>query len=388
MRKETKEKKIIKIIILLCAVLTMFFPPALCFAAEDTEDLAALDQITDELSSDFAAYEQYFSLSSVWEQIKAGELSLDLQGIWQLLIRLFLDEIAGCGKLLAELAVLAIIAVLLENLSSAFGNGTVSKLAHGVVYLLLLGVAVVGFKNVSSLAAEAIEKSSDFLFAVLPMMMTFLAAIGGVGTVALMNPSLLFALSVVTALLSQIIFPVIYFAGVLKLLTCFSPKFNVDKLAKLCKSVSLGLLTACTGLFIAFLSIGGVVSASAGGLAVKAAKAAGSLFIPVVGKSLADALDSVISVSLVLKNGIGLFGVIVILLYTAFPAIKILVISLLYKLTGALLEPMGGSRLSEALYEIGGVLQSLFAAVAIGGLFFFFVLAITVGMGNVTMMMR
>lgn len=351
------------------------------------EDLSAIDELTADLSREFAAYEQYFSISELWQQLKEGELSLDLQGLWQFLLQFFMAEVLGSGRLLAELALIAIIAVLLENLSKSLGGG-VSMLAQAVIYLLLVGIAVIGFKNAATLAQGAVSKSRDFLYALLPMMMTFIAALGDVGAVSLMNPALLFVLTLLTGMLSQIIFPLLYFAAVLKLLTCLSPKFNVDKLSKLCKSFALGLLSISSGLFTAFLSIGGFASASVSGLTVKGLKAAGSLFIPVVGKSLADALDSVIGVSLVLKNGIGLLGVVVILLYTALPAIKILVISLLYKLTGALLEPMGGNAVANALYELGGIMQSLFAAVAIGGLFFFFVLAITVGMGNLTMMMR
>jgi len=379
-----------RFLVLVSVILLLFSCPLSASAAEafSAEDMAALDSVTAELSSDFAAYEQYFSLSALWERVKSGELPLDLEGIWQLLQQLFLAEIAGCGKRLAELALLSIIAVLLGNLASSFGNGSISRLAQMIIYLLLLGIAAIGFKNSAALAGDAVASSSDFLFALLPMLMTFMAAMGNVAAVTLMNPALLFALTLVTGLLSNIIFPLIYFSGVLKLLSCLSPQFNVDKLARLGKSTALGLLTISAGLFVSFLSIGGIASASASGLAVKAAKAAGSIFIPVVGKSLADALDSVIGVSLVLKNGIGIFGVIVILLYTAYPAVKILVISLIYKLTGALLEPMGESRLSSALYEIGGVLQSLFAAVAIGGLFFFFVLALVVCMGNFAMMMR
>lgn len=62
--------------------------------------------------------------------------------------------------------------------------------------------------------------------------------------------------------------------------------------------------------------------------------------------------------------------------------------SLMYRLTSALVEPLGDGQLAEALSGLGNSLLALFAVVAACGLLFFFVLSIVVGMGNVSMMMR
>ena len=66
-------------------------------------------------------------------------------------------------------------------------------------------------------------------------------------------------------------------------------------------------------------------------------------FIPVIGRMFTDAADTVINASVLLKNTVGMAGVIILLLIT-FPAIKILMISFIYKLAAAFY-----SRLAEVL---------------------------------------
>jgi len=162
----------------------------------------------------------------------------------------------------------------------------------------------------------------------------------------------------------------------------------LDKMAALLKNIALGSMGIMATIFIAFLSFSGMAVASADGLAVKALKSASGAFIPMVGRSLADAFDSVMGTAILLKNGIGLVGAAAILLICAMPAVHILIQSLFFKLAGALMQPLGEEKLAEAVSGMGMSLTMLFAALAIIGLFAYFVLALMAGLGNITMMMR
>lgn len=103
---------------------------------------------------------------------------------------------------------------------------------------------------------------------------------------------------------------------------------------------------------------------------------------------LADALDSVLGTVLVLKGAIGVIGVLALLLICALPAVQILAQALLFRIAGAVIQPLGDDSLSEALSGMGNSLILLFAALAVSCLFAFFALALVVGMGSMTMMMR
>lgn len=102
----------------------------------------------------------------------------------------------------------------------------------------------------------------------------------------------------------------------------------------------------------------------------------------------ADATDTVISASLLVKNSIGLAGVIIILFLCAFPAIKILTLALIYKVSAAIMQPLGDSPITACLDTIGKSMIYVFAALAAVGLMFFLAITIMLTAGNVTVMMR
>jgi stage III sporulation protein AE len=101
-----------------------------------------------------------------------------------------------------------------------------------------------------------------------------------------------------------------------------------------------------------------------------------------------DATDTVIAASLLLKNTIGIVGVAVLLILAAFPAMKILVIAFIYKLSAAILQPLGGGPVISSLSIISKSVIYIFASLAIVSLMFFLSLTVIIAAGNLTMMVR
>lgn len=123
-------------------------------------------------------------------------------------------------------------------------------------------------------------------------------------------------------------------------------------------------------------------------MTIRAAKYITGNFVPVIGKMFADATDTVISASLLVKNAIGLSGVIIILFLCAFPAIKILILALIYNLAAAVMQPLGETPIVTCLQTIGKSMVYVFAALAAVSLMFFLAVTIMLTAGNVTVMMR
>lgn len=351
-------------------------------------DLSGVDSFLKQLDQDLSNDLNGFSLNAIWHRLLQGDIDLDMQTFINVLAGLFFREVLANGALLGELIVLAVICLVLANMQKISKNGEIAVLSRSVIYLLLFSLTIGSFSLILYSAEAAVKTMSDFLYALLPVLMTLLASMGGISSVTVLNPALLFALSFILNIMGKIIFPLVYFSAILRLVGYLSPRYNLHRMAGLFKDISIGVLSITLTVFITVLSFLGLAGASMDGLAIKAAKAASGIFIPVVGKSLADAFDSVLSVSLLLKNAIGVIGVISILLICALPAAKILAQFFIYRIAAALIEPLGEEQLAGALNGLASATLLLFAVVAAAGLIFFFVLAITVGVGNLTMMMR
>ena len=103
-----------------------------------------------------------------------------------------------------------------------------------------------------------------------------------------------------------------------------------------------------------YLSIARVISGSADSAAVKVAKAAISGTVPVVGGILSDAAETVLAGAGLLKNTIGVFGLLAVLAICALPFLQLGIQYLLYKLAAFLAGTMGPPGLCKLIDGLAG----------------------------------
>jgi len=343
-----------------------------------------IDSLDDEVKSAFPSH----NFMEMLVGLTTGELDLSVNDVLNIVVsQLFKDVVANLS-LLGKLVILAVICALLQNLSGAFEKATTGKLTYSVVYLALVAIAVGSFTIALNTGCKAIDSMVGFLELLMPVILTLLIGVGAVASTAVFHPVIFMAVSVTGTVVKNIIFPLIFFAAVLSIVSNLSEKFRVSQLAGLLKTVAMSVLGLLTTVFLGVLSIKGVAAAVADGVVIRTAKYATSAFVPVVGGMFSDALESVISTSLLIKNTLGLAGIIIIFFLALIPLLKILAIAFIYKLAGALIQPIGDPQLADCLGALGNSLLLVFAAVGTACLLFFFAVAITVGLGDLTIMFR
>jgi stage III sporulation protein AE len=304
------------------------------------------------------------------------------------LLRYFLHEILFSGKLLVTIVLLTVFTMILETMQTAFERNAVSKVAYGIAYLVLLFLAVGSFRSATSYAGEAIEDMIQFMLAMVPLLLTLLAGTGSVATVAVLHPLIVFMIHTVGTVIHLFVFPLLFFSAVLHLVSSISDRYSVTQLANLLRNVGAGVMGVMFTVFLGVLSLQGLTSAAVDGVAVRTAKFVAGNFIPVVGKMFSDATDTVLTASMLVKNAVGLVGVIILLFLCAFPAIKILTLALIYNVAGAVLQPLGNSPVVTCLQTIGKTLVFVFAALAVVGLMFFLAVTIILTAGNAALLIR
>lgn len=304
------------------------------------------------------------------------------------LARFFLHEVLYSGKLIVTIVLLAIFTMLLETMQSAFERQAVSQVAYAIAYMVLLIIAVNSFRTGAGYAADAIAGMVQFMLAMVPLLLTLLASTGGVTTVAVLHPVIVFMVHSIGTVIHLVVFPLLFFSAVLHLASTVSERFKVTQLANLLRTAAVGLLGAMLTLFLGVLSIQGATGAVADGVALRTAKFVTGNFVPVVGRMFSDAADTVLSASLLVKNAVGLAGVVVLIFLCAFPAVKILTLALIYRLSAAVLQPLGDTPIVQCLQVIGKTLVYVFAALASVGLMFFLAVTIVLTAGNASILMR
>ena len=143
---------------------------------------------------------------------------------------------------------------------------------------------------------------------------------------------------------------------------------GLESAVKLTKWAVTTLLTLLVLTFTLYISVTGIISGSADQAAVKAAKTAMSLSMPVVGGMLSDAASAVANGTLILRNTVGVTGMAAVLAVCAVPFLRLGLRHLVFKAVAALTEPIGGERLAKLIGNIGtamGMLMGLCGAMAV-----------------------
>jgi stage III sporulation protein AE len=306
----------------------------------------------------------------------------NLPEIGKSLFAYFLRELVFNFRLLGELLLLAMALALLQNMRHSFENETVNQIAFSLCFLVVMGLVINSFSVTFQIAREALREMTNFMYAIIPLLFSLIAAGGGVATTAIVHPVLISSIGLIGGLMSNLVFPLILFAGVLGIVNYLVEGFQVNKLADFLKTVALGTMGLAMAVFIGIITIRGFAGSIADSTALRTAKYVTNTFLPVVGGALSDTMEMAVGCSIILKGGLGIFGLGLAVLIIVFPMLKILAVAVIYQLTGAIIQPLGNNRLADALQTVGGTFLNLFAAVVVVGLMFFISLAILVGIAG------
>lgn len=378
------------------AVLMLFPVPAKgedsTFVAPEEQigsvDLTEIQQYVEELEATISGAIPTFDFKEMVTKLVQGEMDWQPGEMFKNLLQQLFKEVVANFDLLGKLVLLAVICAVLQNLMSSFEKGTAAQLTYTITYLALIGIAIGSFSLAVNAGREVVESMVLFMQVLLPILLTLLVAVGGLTSAAIFSPVVLGTLGIFGILIKNIILPLLFFVAILGIVNNISDKFKVSNLANLLKGIAMGLMGIFSTIFLGVLTIQGVAGAVGDSVVFKTAKFGVHAFVPVVGGVLSDALASVVSSSLLIKNAVGIAGVVVIGATMLIPLLKIITLAFIYKLAGALIQPIGDGQMVNCLNDLGNSLLLIFAAVATAGLLFFFVITILVGVANITVMLR
>lgn len=124
------------------------------------------------------------------------------------------------------------------------------------------------------------------------------------------------------------------------------------------------------------------------GITAKTTKTIVSSAIPVVGKILGDAVDTVLGCGIILKNAIGLVGIILILGICIMPILKLATLTITYKLLATVVQPIADEKIVELLEQIGDIFKIFLAILSSISVMLIIGTALVIKISNSGMMYR
>nr|WP_066385349.1 stage III sporulation protein AE [Neobacillus mesonae] len=350
-------------------------------------DLTELKQFWEDITNKYGGFLPESQKGSLYDFIK-GEKKFSFKEWGKGFLKFAFHEFVANGKLLGSLIMLAIFSMFLQSMQNAFEKSNISKVAYAIIYMVLVIIALNSFHIAISYTNEAIGTMISFVLALIPLLLALIAASGGIVSAAFFHPVILFLMNMSGMFMQYVILPLLFLATLLSIVSTMSDQYKVTQLAALLRNWSIGLMGLFLTVFLGVISVQGASAAVTDGVAIRTAKFITGNFIPVIGRMFTDATDTVIGASVLLKNSVGIAGVAILMIIVAFPAVKILLISFIYKFAAAILQPLGGGPIITCLDIISKSVIYVFAALGIVSFMFFLSITVIVAAGNLTMMMR
>lgn len=317
-----------------------------------------------------------FSVRQLFEQLLDGTLEFDIWALLQQLGQAVWMDATAQLDLLGQLILLAIAFAVLRQMEGSFASANIQKMSGLVIQAITVLLILQSSRLVLADCQQAVSSLTALMEVLLPVQLLLMAGLGNVKTAGFLQPSLLLMIQLTAFGFQKILLPLITMELMLKLVNSFSDTYRLTSLAAFLRKFILTAISFSVTLFLAILSIQGISGQALDRLSLRALKYVTGAAIPVVGGMLSGMLGTLLSGGLMIRNAVGFVGLLVILLLTLLPALKILVLYFLYSFAAALLQPLGDSRMITLLEQTANSFMLAFAVVTLTGVLFFFMILI------------
>lgn len=255
----------------------------------------------------------------------------------------------------ASLVILAVCALL--GLGEGFAGSAGVKLPANILSVTgvcaVTAIAMAGTGSLVATCSASLEEMSMMLKSLMPSFVAAMAASGNpVSSVATSSATLLFA-NLLISLGKSVVLPVVNLYILVSAAGLIAQNPLLHKIAACARWLCIAGFKVLLTVFTMYITMSGILSSGADAAATKAAKVTISGVVPVLGSIISDASDTLLAGARVLKNGIGIFGMVAAVAICLVPFVRAFCFLLVYKVTSALGSTFAGGAVSRMLDTIG-----------------------------------
>ncbi len=328
-----------------------------------------------------------YTMTDLLKSLNRGELSFSpdevLKGIW----KLFLGEVYSGARLMAIVLVMTILSSYLTGLKSSFGESSVSIAAFYACYIITAGTAAAAFYETASLAGETVNNIAIFMRIIVPAVVTMLFTSGAIVSAASLQPTILAMVEIIVPVVQSVFIPSVMVVAALNIVNGISERFKTDRMVKLLNNIVRWGLSVMLTVFVSLAGLKSLVSGGADGLALKLSKFATSNLVPLVGGILAESVETVMGCSVVIKNSVGVLGIICLIAIAAIPVLKLGAMIIIFRITAAVAEPVSEPKIIACISSLADSIGVLFSIVIAVTVMFIIVVTIMINAGNSAVML-
>ena len=346
----------------------------------ELEDMEQLYRWSEPLFEGESLKESLMELSRYGLQNLSQEQILDV--LWEGLK----EGIAQYWRPVGQMLVIVLISGIFRHLQ--LQQDSASAMADWMAYLLccvlaawILGECVGQVKSASVQMGEAIED-------VTPVLTVLLTAMGSLQTSTVLSPLMAGLTGGIFHIVNKLVIPAILVKSILDLGTGMNSLIRLDGISKLIGSLVKWLLGILFVVFLGVTALKGIAGTSLDGVYFKAAKFTIDKTVPIIGGMFSDTLDTLMACGAVVKNSVGLVGLLSMTMLLLEPLCGLMSYMFLMKIAAAAAGLFGGQGTSQMLERMSEAVKLLLAALLCMLLMAFIFFAVMMGTADAGLMLR
>ncbi|MCD8398508.1 MAG: stage III sporulation protein AE [Lachnospiraceae bacterium] len=347
-------------LLLLCVLFLLLFAftplrPAASSESEESdlleaaEEYLALDEIEETLS-ELLDTEKF----SFWETVKAllsGTVPFHWDGLVSIFSGLLLGEWRQQKQLAAQLLLVALVSAIFSNFVRVFDSRQISDISFYMTYLVITALLLDAFSGLVQMVADTCAALNTFVEILLPSyVITIVLSAGSVTAMGFYEVAVL-AVGLIQAAVIRLVLPAIRFYMVVLLLNQLSSDAVFSRLARFLETVISWGTKSLLGVVVGLQTVQCLVTPAVDSLKNSALSRMISV-IPGIGSVLSAAAETVAGSAVVIKNAVGVAGILALLMICLAPLVKLAACVLLFRLICAAIQPVCEKRMVEGIESI------------------------------------
>lgn len=263
--------------------------------------------------------------------------------IWEL----FFAELAGGKTLLLQMLLLSCLFAFFQRLLVK-PDAYVSQMSFFIVYGAVILLMMQSFLLVSAVVESGMTDVTGFLQVLVPAYATTLMLSGNTASAGMFYELMFALIYLLEWTLKHMVVPGIHMYVLLELMDHFFAEHKFSKLADLIATVVRLFRKVAIGGVIGISAIQSLLAPARDRISQSAVLKSVSV-LPGVGNGFHLAEEVLLGCGMLVKNSVGVAGLVVLLILCMTPVIKVLCFTFLYKIIAAILQPVCDPRILGAV---------------------------------------
>lgn len=332
-------------------------------------DFGEMDSFLEEQFPD-----EKLSFLDMIKQLISGEMEFSIEDITDMILEQFFYEFTNTKASIVHILAVVIIAAVFHNFSGVFKESQVSEIGFFVLYMLLITISLHSFQGLMAAAVSGLNDLLDFLQLLGPIYFLAVAIATGSATSIAFYQMILLLISVVELIIQGVLIPLVQIYMIVRIINELSQESYLTKLGELLRTVIVWGLRTLLGSVIGINLIQGLLNPAIDSVK-RSVLTRGGEAIPIIGDVIGGATEVVLGTAVLIKNGIGIAGAIICIVICMSPVIQMAVVTFMYKLTAALVQPISDKRVIGCISSMADGTEILLKILFTSGMLFLITIA-------------